>query len=182
MAIMISDGRDVLDATKFLTGSGTDEPAGVLTGVSTTQRVQTAGTAAFAIADVYALKEALPARFMARAAFAANPNTLDTIYRFVGGGSAEPPLLPTREGPLLGQQKVEWTTMATGVTTGAKTIVYGDWQAGFLIADRIGMQIEIIPHLFGASRRPTGERGVFAHWRTGSKVVNPAALRYLEVR
>ena len=63
---LISDARDVLDATQFLTGTGTDSPAGVLTGLSTTQRVQTAGSAAIAIGDVYALKQALPARFMAK--------------------------------------------------------------------------------------------------------------------
>jgi HK97 family phage major capsid protein len=40
---LISDARDVLDATQFLTGSGTDSPAGVLTGLTTSQRVQTAG-------------------------------------------------------------------------------------------------------------------------------------------
>ena len=42
------------------------------------------------------------------------------------------------------------------------------------------MTFEIVPHLFGASRRPTGERGLFAYWRTGSKTVVPEALRYLE--
>lgn len=182
MARLISDGRDTLDATKFLTGSGTDEPAGVITGLTTTQRVQTAGTAAYAIGDTYTLKEALPARFIARATFAAHPTTYDTIYRQVGGASTEPPPLPTREGPLLGQPKVEWTTMATGTTTGAKTIMYGDFGAGYTIADRIGMTVELVPHLFGGSGRPTGQRGVFAYWRTGAKVVNAAALRYLEVK
>ena len=31
---LISDARDVLDATQFLTGTGTDSPAGVLTGLT----------------------------------------------------------------------------------------------------------------------------------------------------
>jgi len=42
------------------------------------------------------------------------------------------------------------------------------------------MTAEIVPTLFGATRRPTGERGLFAYWRTGSKTVVPEALRYLE--
>ncbi len=183
LAELFADARDTLDATKFLTGSGTDEPAGVLTGLSTTQRVLTAGTASYAIADTYALKQAVPPRFMARSAWAAHPSVWDTTFRFVGGGSTEPAPLPTREGPILGQQKAEWTTMQTGIsTTGHKLAIAGDWRAGYVIADRIGGSIELVAHLFGASQRPTGQRGFFFRWRTGAKTVNPAALRYLEVK
>jgi len=46
--------------------------------------------------------------------------------------------------------------------------------------DRIGLSAEIIPHLFGASRRPTGERDFFAYYRCGAKTIVPEALRYLE--
>jgi hypothetical protein len=42
------------------------------------------------------------------------------------------------------------------------------------------MTAEIVDHLMGATRRPTGERGLFCYWRTGSKTVVPEALRYLE--
>jgi predicted phage gp36 major capsid-like protein len=44
------------------------------------------------------------------------------------------------------------------------------------------MTVEIVPHLFGAAQGnlPTGQRGLFAYGRTGSKVVVPEALRYLE--
>jgi HK97 family phage major capsid protein len=179
---LIADGRDVLDATKFLTGSGTDEPAGVLTGLTTTQRVQTATTAIYAVGDGWALKAAIPSRYIANTTYAAAPATWDATYRFVGTNSAEPPQLPTREGPFLGQPKVEWSTLVTTTTTGSKIIVAGDFAAGFVIADRIGMTAEIVQHLFGANRRPTGERGLFAYWRTGSKVVVPNAFRYLEVK
>jgi len=77
LAKLISDGRDTLDATQFLTGTGTDSPAGVLTGLSTTQRVQSAGAGAIAIGDVYALKQALPARFMPNAVWAMHPTRVD---------------------------------------------------------------------------------------------------------
>jgi len=48
LARLLADAKDVLEATKFTTGSGTNEPAGVLTGLTTTQRVQTAALATFA--------------------------------------------------------------------------------------------------------------------------------------
>jgi HK97 family phage major capsid protein len=89
-------------------------------------------------------------------------------------------MLVSRDGNILGRPKVEWSTMANVSTAGSKLIIAGDFRAGFTIADRIGMQVELIPHLFGGSQRPTGQRGLFAYWRTGSKVVVPEALRYLE--
>jgi hypothetical protein len=49
----------------------------------------------------------------------------------------------------------------------------------FVIVDRIGLSIELIPHLFGANRRPSGERGMYAYWRNGSKVVDAGAFRVL---
>jgi hypothetical protein len=49
-----------------------------------------------------------------------------------------------------------------------KLIIAGDFQAGYLIADRLGMSVELIPHLFGATNRfPTGQRGLFAIWAHG---------------
>jgi predicted phage gp36 major capsid-like protein len=50
------------------------------------------------------------------------------------------------------------------------------------------MCIELIPHLFDVSTsvanpnaggRPTGQRGLYAHWRNTSKVTNPDAFRVL---
>ena len=181
---LIADGRDVLDATQFLTGTGTDSPAGVLTGLTTTQRVQTAGAGAIATGDLYTLKAALPARFIPNATWALHPNRLDSVYRLTPAGSTtEPQMMPTRDGALIGKPVVEWTTMATASTTGTKYALYGDFQAGFTIADRVGMTVELIPHIFGAAQGnlPTGQRGLYAYWRTGSVVTVPNAFRYGEV-
>ena len=43
------------------------------------------------------------------------------------------------------------------------------------------MTVEIIPHLFGPSQRPTGSRGAYCYWRTRSKVLDPAAFRTLKL-
>jgi HK97 family phage major capsid protein len=184
---LMADARDVLDATKMLLGTGTNEPGGILNiggtgGLTTTQRVQTNTSATFAIADVYKLKQAIPPRFYPRATFAAHPTIWDVTYRFTGGASTEPLLLPTRDGAVAGIPKAEWSTFVTTTTTGSKIMLAGDFKAGVLICDRLGMSVEIVPHIFGATNRfPTGQRGLFAIYRTGSGVVAPAALRYLEV-
>ena len=179
---LFSDARDVLDASMFLTGSGTNQPEGLLTGLTTTQRVLTGTIAVTAVSDAYSLKQALPPRFTSNGSFAMHPNVADVFYRFVGGGSTEPPLLPDRDGSFAGRPMFEWSTMQTGTTTaGHKTAIYGDFQQ-FLVCDRIGGQVELIPHLMGAAGRPTGQRGLYYYWRTGSSVLVPNAFRYLETR
>ena len=83
-----------------------------------------------------------------------------------------------RNGPPLGRPVAEWSTMATAVTTGSKWAVYGDFKQGYAIGDRLGMSLEIVPHLFGATNRyPTGQRGAYAIWRNDGRVVVANALR-----
>jgi HK97 family phage major capsid protein len=186
---LMTDAKDVLEATKFLLGTGTNEPGGILNiggigGLTTTQRVQTAGAGAFVLAGVYTFKQTLPARFISSASWAFHPTRLDGVYRFVAAGSTtEPQIMPDgRGGPLLGKPVSEWSTMATTVTTGSKISLYGDFKTGYRIIDRLGMQVELVPHLFGAAQGqlPTGQRGLFAIARNGGGVVAPNALRYLE--
>ena len=86
-----------------------------------------------------------------------------------------------RSGPILGKPAYEWTAIPSVQTTTTKVALYGDFEAAFTIVDRLGITAEIVPALFGATRRPTGERGFFCYGRSGSKTVVPEALRYLEV-
>jgi predicted phage gp36 major capsid-like protein len=53
-----------------------------------------------------------------------------------------------------------------------------------MIVDRIGMNVEMVPHVFDASNgnRPTGKRGVYAVWMNNSKVLIPNAFRRLSVK
>jgi hypothetical protein len=57
-------------------------------------------------------------------------------------------------------------------------LVYGDLKQYYCV-DRVGATIELVPHLFGANRRPTGQRGLLLWFRTGGDLVNPDAVRVL---
>jgi HK97 family phage major capsid protein len=70
--------------------------------------------------------------------------------------------------------------MATATSTGTKIGIVGDFSSGYKIVDRIGGSVELIPHLFGAASRPTGQRGLYYYWRVGAGVVAQNAFRYLE--
>jgi HK97 family phage major capsid protein len=186
---LVTDARSVTDATAFLTGNGTNAPYGVFGGnatysLTTSQRVLTATTAAYAVADPWSLKAALPARFTNDATFAAAPATFDTTFRFVGGNSTEPYQFSggDRGGDFLGRPRAEWSTMATGTTTGTKLMIGGNFGVGYKIVDRLGMSAELIPHMLGSNRLPLGTRGLYCYWRTGAAVVAQNALRYLEVK
>jgi HK97 family phage major capsid protein len=128
--------------------------------------------------DIYRLEQALPARYQARASYMASGTIINILYRLVGGGSTEPPLVSEDRTRLLGKSLVIDSEMATVTTTGTKFLLYGDFSR-FVIVDRIGLQVELIPHLVGTNPRPTGQRGLYSFWRNSSKVIDANAFRVL---
>ena len=50
-----------------------------------------------------------------------------------------------------------------------------------MITARVGSQIEIVQHLVGSNRRPTGQRGAWLWMRYGSDSVVDNAFRMLNV-
>jgi HK97 family phage major capsid protein len=193
---LLTDAKLVVEATKFLLGSGTNEPGGILniggTGglVQANSRVLTATTATLAYADLWTLKQSIPIRFLADSTVVMNPISLDTVYQLSPSGSTTLALLMPqgRNGPLTGMPTAQLSTLATGVTTGTKVAVVGNFKKGFFIADRLGVQVEYIPFLFGAAQRyPTGQRGLYMYWRVGSTTIGAGSaagcpLRYLEIK
>ena len=142
---------------------------------------------AFALADVYTLQAALPARYRANASWLANNAIYNKIRQFdtAGGnglwaqlGDGRPPVLLGR--PVLEAEAMDGTLTTSGAVANYIAI-YGDL-SNFVITDRIGMSVEFIPHLFHTSNnRPSGQRGWFARYRTGSDSVNDGGMRLLNM-
>jgi HK97 family phage major capsid protein len=152
--------------------------------LTTAQRLLSAATGSLVLADVWSLKAAVPPRFIENGSIVAAPSTFDTAFRFVGGGSVEPSLFDGgRSGPVVGLRQASTSAMVTTTTSGSRVMLAGDFNAGHVIADRLGFHVELVPHLFGpANRYPTGQRGLLAIWRVGAAVVVPNSLRYLEIK
>jgi HK97 family phage major capsid protein len=186
---LLAFGKDVLEAAAFATGSGSGQPTGIitaLTGVSAST-VNSATADTFALADVYALQGALPARYrsMPSTAWMANNLIYNKIRQFdtAGGAGLWETLGNGTPSQLLGRQVIESEDMdgVINATQENYALLFGDFE-NYVIADRVGMTVEFIPHLFSTTNgRPTGSRGWYAYVRHGADSVNDGAFRMLDV-
>lgn len=184
---LIMDAKDRLEGTAFTTGNGTTAPQGWVTGkVAAGSLVASAATDTFAVADVYNTQAGLAPRFRnQRAAWQANVAIQNRIRQFdTSGGSSLWAQLGAGTPPvLLGSSSYETSDMDGSITALAENYVlgYGDWNAAYVIVDRVGLEIYYDNLVLGANRRPTGQAGFFAFWRVGGEVVAPEAISLLNV-
>jgi HK97 family phage major capsid protein len=198
LAGLIQDSKDDLEATQFSTGAGTTVfPQGILTGATTT--VTTGTTTVLAIADLYKLEEALGPHFRPRASIVANRFIMNKVRQMdtaggsgvwgldlnhfsqlQGGLTSQVPTSGNTGARLLGYPVYECSAFPATLATTTKLAAFGDF-SNMVIIDRVGMDIEVIPHLFGAAQGnlPTGQRGIFAYWRNTSKVLDVNPFRVL---
>jgi len=185
---LLADAKDVEEATAFIQGVGTGvNPSGLVKTLNTSQNQNTVG-ASITAAMIYSLESGLNPRFRPNATFLASKG----IYNLVRGlDSAGGAALWQRIGfgqppELLGYPAYEVSTMS-GLTSGGTAVndrwmLFGDCKQ-FLIVDRLGMSVELIPQLFNQATAgvgvglPTGQRGLFAIWRNTSKVLVDAAFQ-----
>jgi HK97 family phage major capsid protein len=188
LARLFQDSKDDEEATAFVTGAGTGiNPQGIVTGTTATSAASTGLTVT--AKDLYALEAALPPRFRPNESFIANRaiynviRGIDTaggaaLWLYVSQGLATQTPTPGNTGAtLLGRGAWEASQMQATVVNATKIMIVGDFNY-MLVLDRIGLHIEMIPFLFGASQGnlPTGQRGIYAWWRNTSKVLSASAF------
>lgn len=181
---ILADAKNNLESAAFSTGAGTGGvPKGIVTAATTAVTTATANT--FAIADVYSLQQALPAR----ARLGRNPAVVGNVaiinkmrtFDTAGGSSYWTNLGESAPGSVLGLKLAEASGMVSTTTTGSKILVAGDFDK-FQIVDRIGMTVTYNPMLMDqATARPNGSAGWFTYWRVGSDALDPTAFRTLTV-
>lgn len=168
-----------VEEDSFITGDGTGtNPGGIAGTLSGT--VTAGGTASLAAADIYALHAAVDPRWEANATFLAHKAIYNKVRQFDTSGGAQlwAHIGDGQPNGLMGYPAANASAMANALTTGNKVMILGDFNQ-FLIVDRIGMTVELVPHLLGSNRRPTGQRGVYAVWMNNSKVLVPGAFEVL---
>ncbi|HXJ48441.1 MAG TPA: phage major capsid protein [Candidatus Acidoferrum sp.] len=188
MGRLFQDAKDDEEATAFVTGAGSGvNPQGFVTGTTTTVAASTGLTVT--AANLYALEAALPPRFRPNESFVANRGIynvvrgIDTaggaaLWLYVSQGLVTQSPTPGNTGAtLLGRGAWEASQMQATVVNATKIVIVGDFSY-FLVLDRLGMNIQPIPFLFGAAQGnlPTGQAGIYAWWRNTSKVLSASAF------
>lgn len=187
---MLADAKGREENESFVLGDGTGtppQPGGVIGSLPAGSKVTPTTAETFAAADIYKVKNALAPRWRGNAQWLANIDIYDRIRQFdtAGGGNFWTNLNQSTPEKLVGYSINENSYMDgtwDAAVTAANNLVllFGDFQQ-FLIVDRIGMNVELVPHVMGANGRPTGQRGVYAIWRNNAKVLVPEAFRVLNI-
>lgn len=183
---LLQDAKDREEATSFTTGDGTGVNANGVVATLSGNTVNTASVATFAAADLYSLESALDPRWRlaGKASFLANKALYQKVRQFdtAGGSQLWVRVGAGQPGELLGYPAYEVSDMSSTVsTTGQKIALLGDF-SNFLIVDRIGMNVELVPQVFNSSGLPTGQRGIYAIWMNNSKILVDAAFKLLVVQ
>lgn len=182
IARLLADAKMREEDQAFVTGDGTgNNPSGVVATLAASSEVLDDGS--FDVDDLYALEQAVPVRFRSRARWLGNKTTYNDVRSLStgsDGGDLWVRLGSGQPNELLGYPAHEASAMADNTTDGNRYLLFGDFSE-FLIVDRIGMNVEVNPHIVGANGRWTGERSVVALWRNSSLVLVDNAFRVLTV-
>lgn len=190
IAMLFADAKDRLEATAFVTGTGSGQPNGLLTKLRTVtaSRVDAQTNASFGSIDVYALVNGLPARYQDNCNWLSHWSIYNLVRNFGSGANSSAfwvDLGPGIPSQLLGRSTYQSSAMpaaplSTATASSDDVLILGDFSE-YLIVDRVGMEVVYNPLVLGAQRRPTGEVGWAAFWRVGADVTNADAFRYLRV-
>lgn len=190
-AELLRDAKDNLEAAAFATGAtGGNNPAGIVPLVtaydSGSSVHDSATTDTFALADVYTIQQNVPPRARSNSSWVANLNIINDIRQFATANNYHGFLTDLAGGQpsqLLGRPLYESSAMDGSITALSDNYVLlaGDFSK-FLIYDRVGMNIELVPHLFATgNNRPSGQRGWYASWRVGTALLDGNAFSLLNV-
>jgi HK97 family phage major capsid protein len=181
---LLADAKDRLEEAAFATGTGSGQPKGIITAATTVYTCADTTGHTIAVADVYGMQAALPARFRRNASWVSSISAINRMRQLdtAGGSSYWTNLGQGQPERLLGGGIFESTTVAayTGAAAGQLCAAYGDFLQ-YAIVDRIGMSVMYEPMVKDATTgRPTGQGGWFAFWRVGADALVPGAFRVMK--
>jgi len=187
MRRLLDQGYIDLVAQQTITGSGSSSPTGVFTALDANTNVEVVVTTdgAFGAVDVLKVWKSLPERYRANATWIMNTDVENEIRTFAAGADSAYYTVDLQAGgigTLFGRpiRTTDYAPEFTGTTGAANILVVGDF-SNFLVAQRAGMSVELIPHLFATgNNRPSGQRGWFAYARHGFDSVNDLGFRLLQ--
>jgi HK97 family phage major capsid protein len=186
MRRLLDAGYIDLVAQQTITGAGSTSPRGIFTALDANTNVEVIVTTdgQFGAVDLLKVWKSLPERYRGSATWIMSTDVENEVRSFSANSQGSFYTINLAEGGIgnLFGRPVRTTDYApefTGTTGAANILVVGDF-SNFLVAQRAGMNLELVPHLFGANGRPTGQRGWFAYARHGFDSVNDLGFRILQ--
>jgi HK97 family phage major capsid protein len=185
LAMLLAEGYAELTAEAFATGDGSGKPRGIFHKLDANTNVEVVVTTdgAFGKADISKVWTALADRAKVNATWLMSEDVKEEIRNFDGDDFAGRTVDLTGADFRIRERAVTTSGFApafTASTGAANILVVGDFQK-YLIAQRAGMNLEFVPHLFGTTNgRPTGQRGMFAWARVGADTIDDLAFRLLQ--
>jgi HK97 family phage major capsid protein len=189
MAMLLASGYDELLADKLTRGTGSGEPQGLLTALSsnTNVRVKVTTAGSLGLVDIHKAWSALPERFRRRASWISSAGIQNSIRALGSSGpSASFSVILTQAGPELlmgaGYRTSAYmpdSTLTQGSASSVEAVALVGDLSNFVVARRAGLRVEPVQLLVGANHRPTGSRGFFGRARIGSASVADTSFRLL---
>lgn len=195
---VFGEAKDTLEENSFTLGTGaTVYPFGMFRTLAFTAKA-TATSDVTVLLDLIAVEGDLPIRHRRNAAWFFSRSTqrqleaLDTTGyyfkrpgQFFAMGKGEPQDNPTGNTgtQLLGYPVWEVPSAVSTLSTDAAQIaVFGD-PKNYVIVDRIGMNVEVVPLMLNGATPsfPTGQRGIYCYWRGTARPINVDGMRQLVV-
>lgn len=187
MRRLLDQGYIDLVANGTINGTGSSQPTGIFTALDANTNVEVVVTTdgAFGAVDLLKTWKSLPERYRANATWIMNTDVENEIRSFAAGADSAyytVDLSAGGVGTLFGRpiRTTDYAPEFTGTTGAANILAVGDF-SNFLVAQRAGMSVELIPHLFATgNNRPSGQRGWFAYARHGYDSINDLGFRLLQ--
>lgn len=166
----------VQEGADFIAGTGSNEPEGILTNADVSV-IDSGSDTAFDLDDLIDLQSELKTGY--QGAFMWNRKTRGYIRKFKGNDNYfwEPSIQDGFPASFLGDSYFLADDLVApsggAFSANDKPVIYGDFQRGYVIVDRIGMTMLRDPY----SNRPFVE--FYTRRRYGGKVVQPEAIKIL---
>lgn len=196
LAVLIGEAKDTLEENQFSIGVGTTVyPQGMFVkSVFTVKETITNDT--FAVADLDATEAALPIRHRRDAIWMLSRAVIricqgfETAYgKYFNSTLGYPAVGDPQNNPggntglqLLGYPVWETPSAPATVTTDDAVVGILVAPKNYMVLDRLGMDVELVPNMFDATTGfPNGDRGLLAIWRNTARALNADAGRQINI-